>query len=290
VAKSPPDLFFSFYHISLKGFLSNLRQSKPMPVYTDQLNRSIHLRQTARRIVSLVPSQTELLYYLGLLEEVVGVTKFCVHPRQWFTNKTRVGGTKSVNIQTIHKLEPDLIIANKEENQKEQINELEKHYPVWISDINNLESAYDMIKMVGEITNKGNEATILVNSIQKEFHDLPKRNRQLRTCYLIWRKPYMLAGGNTFINDLLRRCGFCNVFEHIQRYPEITIEQLKAVNCELLLLSSEPFPFKEKHIEELQQELPDTKIAIVNGELFSWYGSRLLHAPAYFKELISQVS
>lgn len=261
-----------------------------MPVYTDQLNRSIRLHQTPHRIVSLVPSQTELLYYLGLLEEVVGITKFCVHPRQWFTNKTRIGGTKSVNIPAIHKLQPDLIIANKEENQKEQINELGKHYPVWISDINYLESAYDMIKMVGEITNKGEQARILVNSIQKEFHDLTRRNRQLRTCYLIWRNPYMLAGGDTFINDLLLQCGFHNIFEHLQRYPEITIEQLKAANCELLLLSSEPFPFKEKHIEELQQELPDTKIVIADGELFSWYGSRLLLAPAYFKDLISQVS
>lgn len=261
-----------------------------MPLYTDQLQRTISLHQTPRRIVSLVPSQTELLYSLGLLEEVVGITKFCIHPRQWFTSKTRIGGTKSVKIEAVHALHPDLIIANKEENIKEQVTDLEKHYPVWISDVYNLRDAYNMIQLIGEITNKEKESTKLTVIIQNEFANLITKHTALKTAYLIWQNPYMTIGGDTFIDDMLQYCGLHNVFANLQRYPEITIEQIKAANCELVLLSSEPFPFKEKHIEELQKELPNTKIVLVNGEFFSWYGSRLQYAPAYFKELISQVS
>jgi ABC-type Fe3+-hydroxamate transport system substrate-binding protein len=267
-----------------------LRQSKTMPLYTDQLQRTINLYQTPLRIVSLVPSQTELLYHLGLNETVVGITKFCIHPPQWFSGKARIGGTKSLKIEAIHILQPDLIIANKEENVKEQIDELGKHYPVWISDISNLNDAYNMIKLIGEITNKEKQAAKLTITIQNEFVNLLAKTSTRRTAYLIWQNPYMSVGGDTFINDMLQRCGLHNVFAHLQRYPEITIEELKTANCELVLLSSEPFPFKEKHIEELQKELPNTKIVLVNGELFSWYGSRLQYAPAYFKELISQLS
>jgi ABC-type Fe3+-hydroxamate transport system substrate-binding protein len=261
-----------------------------MPFYTDQLKRTISLNQNPTRIVSLVPSQTELLYSLGLLEEVVGITNFCVHPTLWFNSKTRIGGTKSVKTETVHALQPNLIIANKEENVKEQIEELEKHYPVWISDISNLNDVYHMIQLVGEITNKETEAATLTANIQNEFARLITNTRTLRTAYLIWQKPHMSVGGDTFINDMLQRCGLHNVFAHLKRYPEITIEELKTENCELVLLSSEPFPFKEKHIEDLQKQLPNSKIALVNGEFFSWYGSRLQYAPAYFKELISQLS
>src|ERR1700741_3198050 len=107
--------------------------------FIDQTGRKISIPQIPQRIISLVPSQTELLFDLGLDKEVVGITKFCVHPPEWFQTKTRVGGTKQLKIDLIKQLQPDLIIANKEENVKEQIEELEKHFPVWISDVNNLE-------------------------------------------------------------------------------------------------------------------------------------------------------
>src|SRR5688572_23408089 len=99
-----------------------------MPDFIDHTGRSIHLASVPRRIISLVPSQTELLADLGLDEEVVGITKFCVHPESWFINKTRVGGTKQIKMDIIHQLNPDLVLANKEENVKEQIEELERHY------------------------------------------------------------------------------------------------------------------------------------------------------------------
>ena len=111
----------------------------------------------------------------------------------------------------------------------------------------------------------------------------------LNTCYLIWRNPWMTIGGDTFIHDMLSRCGFQNIFGDHNRYPEVTIDTLRNKNCQLLLLSSEPYPFKENHIAELQQELPDTKIMLVDGEMFSWYGSRLLKAPDYFSGLLKQL-
>lgn len=256
--------------------------------FTDQTGRSISLTATPQRIVSLVPSQTELLFALGLDEEVVGITKFCIHPAEWFYSKLRVGGTKKINLSLIHQLEPDLIIANKEENVKEQVEELAKIYPVWVSDVNNLADAYDMIKHVGLITNRANRSQELITSIKEEFTRLSLTNSSLGgggTCYLIWNDPYMTVGGDTFINSMLSIAGFKNAFANKTRYPVVTIEELKKENLAFLLLSSEPFPFKQKHADQLQAHLPGTKILLVDGEMFSWYGSRLQYVPGYFKSL-----
>ncbi len=262
-----------------------------MAVYTDQLARKIRLDHTPARIVSLVPSQTELLYTLGLEEEVIGITKFCVHPIQWFRHKIKIGGTKQLDIDKIKNLQPDLIIANKEENAREQIEELAIHFPVWISNVSNLGDALSMISSIGNMVDREKESQNLVSTIRENFLSfaLPHFHTNLKTCYLIWRKPYMTVGGDTLINDMLKLAGFQNVFVDSSRYPEVTIRQLSAANCELLLLSSEPYPFKENHIVELQQELPGTKIILANGEFFSWYGSRLLKAPAYFQKLHQQI-
>ena len=260
-----------------------------MPIFSDQLGRMIELVQLPKRIISLVPSQTELLFDLKLIEEVIGITKFCVHPEQWFHTKTRVGGTKQLHIPKIRELQPDLILANKEENVQEQIEELEKDFPVWVSDVNDLNDAMEMIAQVGEMTGTTAKAMDLTGQIKKKFFQLLSANAALRTCYLIWREPYMTIGGDTFISNMMEYAGFQNIFQTHNRYPEITIEQLNVINCQLLLLSSEPYPFKQKHMDELQPLLPNTKIVLVDGEMFSWYGSRLIKAPAYFRQLQDQV-
>jgi len=252
-----------------------------------------------KRIISIVPSQTELLHYLGLEQETTGITKFCVHPKEWFHKKIRVGGTKTININLVRQLQPDLIIANKEENVREQVEELAKDHAVWLTDVNNLEDALEMIKDIGELTGKEKEASVLVNEINTRFHLLSAQQQtqnsqhdpagKPRTAYLIWRDPYMTVGGDTFINDMLVKCGFINAFGDKERYPEINVAELKTQNCKLLLLSSEPYPFKQKHIDELSEQLPGCKIILVDGEMFSWYGSRLLLAPDYFNEFTSRV-
>lgn len=269
----------------------------------DQLGRDVVLNSyPAKRIISLVPSQTELLYDLGLDEEVVGITKFCVHPVHWFRNKERVGGTKNVNIEKVESLQADLILANKEENMKEQIEQLEKIAPVWISDVTTFEDALQMIKNVSEITNTMEKALTLITRITTNFSKLshrvlhptsntqhPTSNVQLRTAYLIWHNPYMTIGGDTFISNMLSKCGLKNVFENLKRYPEISIEQIASVNPQLILLSSEPYPFKEKHVEELRPFFDKAKIFLVDGEMFSWYGSRMVYAPDYFASLMQNI-
>ena len=236
-------------------------------------------------IVSLVPSQTELLYHIGLDEAVVGITKFCVHPEAWFKSKQRIGGTKTVDIATVQALQPSLILANKEENIQEQVQALSAICPVYVSDIANLDDALEMIRQIGILVNKQHQAAQLAKEIIQAFAALQKPSRLLQTAYLIWRNPYMAAGGDTYISDLMELCGLENVFIDELRYPEITIERLQMENCELVLLSSEPYPFKQQHIAELQQHLPHTKILLVDGEMFSWYGSRLLEAAAYFQKM-----
>jgi len=240
------------------------------------------------RIISLVPSQTELLHYFGLDEETIAITKFCIHPAPWFQNKTRIGGTKAIDIEKIISLQPDLIIANKEENVKEQVESLAAHFPVWLTDVNNLEDAYQMIKDIGQLTFTSDRAKVLIDNIQNEFRELQTLPDPIPVAYLIWKDPYMTVGGDTFIHDMIEKAGMKNVFGSKKRYPEITISQIKASGCKMLLLSSEPYPFAAKHIAELSLQLPGIKIKLVDGEMFSWYGSRLLKAANYFRSFKSE--
>ncbi len=262
-----------------------------MPIYTDQLKREVSLRGIPQRIVSLVPSQTELLFDLGLDSEVIGITKFCVHPDHWFRTKTRVGGTKTVNVSLIQSLQPDLIIANKEENIKEQVEALQDIAPVWVSDINHMGDASNMIQDIGAITGKSNEAALIKTRLDEnisELKTLAKKpgNKQFKTTYLIWKNPYMAAGGDTFINDMIQLCGWENVLADTPRYPSITIEQLQSSGTNLVILSSEPYPFRLKHIDQIQHALPGAKLVLADGEMFSWYGSRLVYATEYLKKLV----
>jgi ABC-type Fe3+-hydroxamate transport system substrate-binding protein len=257
--------------------------------YTDQLGRTIELTSSPRRIISLVPSQTELLFDLGLNEGVAGITKFCVHPKEWHQSKARVGGTKNVNIKKVISLNPDLIIANKEENLKSDIEALEKFAPVWISDINDLDDAIDMIVAIGEVTSTTAKAKHLVTEINTGFKNISAFQAYQTCVYLIWHNPYMTAGADTFINNMFKYCGLENGFANKTRYPEISIAEMQAANPKVILLSSEPYPFKQKHINELQHFLPAAKIVLVDGEMFSWYGSRLIKAAKYFNETILNI-
>ena len=266
-----------------------------MPLFTDQTGRTVAIDHPTR-IVSLVPSLTELLHDLGLDEEVRGITKFCVHPRSWFRKKTRVGGTKQLHAATIASLDPDLIIANKEENVKEQVEALCDRYPVWISDIHNLRGALEAIRNLGEITGRKNEGVDLAEQVNAGFNRLSNYkatafdgNGELRprAAYLIWRDPYMTAGGDTFIHEMMQYAGLQNAFQHRNRYPAVTVDEM--IGCDIILLSSEPYPFTEKHKQALEEILPGIPVLLVDGEIFSWYGSRLLQAPAYFEQLRPQV-
>ncbi len=250
--------------------------------FTDQLHRNISLPKTPERIISLVPSQTELLVDLGLEDSIVGVTKFCMHPSDLRKKKTIVGGTKNYRFEVIDSLKPDLIIGNKEENDQEGIEELASNYPVWMSDVITVKDSLRMILGVGEITGTLLKAEQIVNQLKMDLSTpLPFKGTAV---YLIWNDPIMVAGQQTFINEMLSIAGFKNLIQST-RYPKIKTEDLQFLNPDYLLLSSEPFPFKEKHLDFFKALLPNTDIKIVDGELFSWYGTRLLKALSYFKSL-----
>lgn len=260
--------------------------------FTDQMQRTVQVTNWPPcRIISLVPSQTELLADLGLDNQVVGITKFCIHPSEWFQHKTRIGGTKTLNFEKIAALNPDLIIGNKEENEQEQIEKLAVTYPVWMSDITHLQDAVAMIRDIGQLCDRPEPAQKLVSVIEKEFQAIAGLSAAalITAVYLIWRKPYLAVGGGTFINNMLTHAGFLNVLDKQSRYPEITNAALAELNPAVILLASEPYPFAEKHIRELQSILPESKVVLVDGELFSWYGSRLKFAPHYFRKLQAQL-
>lgn len=241
-----------------------------------------------RKIISLVPSQTELLFDLGLDRELAGITKFCVHPSQKVQTKTKIGGTKKFNFDRIAQLAPDLIIGNKEENYREGIEKLKNRYPVWMSDVKTMEDNRAMIIALGELTNRSKQASALAKSIDESLQAFdPVTHR--RALYLIWKKPYMAAGGDTYINETLKLCGFENVLQHQTRYPELNTEQIKALSPDVILLSSEPFPFKPLHLPELKSICPEANTLLVDGEMFSWFGSRLLKAIPYFKKLETEL-
>jgi ABC-type Fe3+-hydroxamate transport system substrate-binding protein len=251
------------------------------------MHRTVHVPASPQRIISLVPSQTELLYDLGLGERVLGITKFCIHPETWFHSKHRVGGTKKVDMDKVRALKPDLIIGNKEENERKDIEALEAEFPVWMSDVRDLHGALDMIQRIGELAGTSTKANVITQGIEKAFAELRPLEEPLTVAYLIWREPFMLAGHGTFVNDMLKRCGLQNVFdEGDARYPEITDQELAEADPDIILLSSEPYPFAEKHIPDVNMICPGTPVRLVDGEMFSWYGSRLLKAPAYLSAMI----
>jgi len=256
-------------------------------LFEDQLHQTINLEATPKRIVSLIPSQSEYLWDLGLRNELVGISKFCIHPTEMFESTARVGGTKQLDLEKIKSLKPDVVIGNKEENVKEQIEELRKHVPVWMSDVNTMDDAFDMMLKLGQMCGKQTQSEKMVSEIVEEMNEISHLFQNERVAYLIWHKPFMAAASDTFIDSVMRECGMINHFKNQKRYPEIKKSDLQG--ADYCFLSSEPFPFNKSHVAELQNDLKNCKIVLVDGEMFSWYGSHLRLLPSYLKKLKNQV-
>ncbi|MEP0546450.1 MAG: helical backbone metal receptor [Rhodothermales bacterium] len=262
----------------------------PFPLSaTDARGRTLTLDAPPRRIVSLVPSQTELLADLGLDAEVVGLTRFCVHPAGWKSAKQIVGGTKNVNVERVAALAPDLVLANLEESVREQVEALDAVTSVFVTDVATVDDALALVRTVGRLVGPSERAEALATEIEQGFAALAARS-PLRICYLIWRDPWMTVGGDTFIHDVLRRASLENVFGERARYPEVTADEIAAAEPDVILLSSEPFPFGEAHIAEVERAVPGVPVRLVDGELFSWYGSRMRLMPPYVAGLRSTLA
>lgn len=265
-----------------------------MKLYKDQIGTLHTFETTPKRIVSLVPSQTELLYDLGLEESIVGITKFCIHPYHLKSTKTIVGGTKIIKFDKIKELQPDIIICNKEENTKEIVEELSQICPVWVTDIYTIEDNNKMIEDFGLLFNKRTDANKWIQKINfglQDFQNFIKDVPVKKAAYFIWANPYMVAGKTTFINEILKLNRFLNIYENKEsRYPEVELKKIRLEgDPDYVLLSSEPFPFKDEHAFEIGRATHHAKTVFVDGEFFSWYGSRLVKAFDYFKKLHSSI-
>ena len=255
----------------------------------DQLSRIVFFEKRPRRIISLVPSQTELLHDLGLEDNIVGITKFCVHPFHYKSEKQVVGGTKQIKIDKIKSLKPDVILCNKEENTKTIVEACEQICSVHVSDIYSIQDTVELISQYALMFNKPKEAAKIIDKIQfnfKVFQSFIKDKPIIKVAYFIWRNPWMVAGNKTFINYLLKLNRYKNSYDNLERYPEVDISKIKEEgDPELIFLSSEPYPFNEKHALEIGRVSQHSRIIFVDGEYFSWYGSRLIKAFSYFKTL-----
>ena len=248
----------------------------------DQMGRTVRLTEPPRRIVSLVPSLTELLFDLGLGDEIVGVTDYCSRPTEQTSSRTRVGGPKDFRVSDVLALRPELVIGSREENDPERIRRLEERVPVWLSDVTTVEGALEMIGRVGALTGRAHTADDLIEEIAAGLERL-KPLPPLRTAYLIWKDPWMAAGGGTFIDAMLRTSGLTNHFGERARYPRITLDELRG--SQVVLLPSEPYPFSREDVGIIERSGVTGRVSTVDGALFSWYGSRMRYAPAGFEEL-----
>ena len=240
------------------------------------------------KIISLVPSITETLFDFGLTsQEIIGRTKFCIHPAELVKNVAVIGGTKNLNLEKIRNLNPDLIIANKEENEKIQVEELMKDFQVWVTDVQTVEDNARFISDLGILLKKEDLALLFNQKINDVFDNIEISNSK-KVAYLIWKKPYMTIGSDTFIHEVLMKLGFRNIFQNQKRYPEIELAELN--DADFIFLSTEPYPFQQKNIEEFQLEFPKKKIILVDGEAFSWFGTHLMKVGAYLKNLSIYIS
>ncbi|WP_372753554.1 ABC transporter substrate-binding protein [Labilibaculum sp.] len=258
---------------------------------TDDLGNKIRIPIPAKRIISLVPSTTEFLFDLGKGEQLISRTRFCKYPKDLIAKLPNIGGPKNLYLDKINLLNPDLILANEEENSKAQIEVLQQEYPVYVCKIRNFEDALENILKTGKILGTEPKAYRLTNEIRSAFSKIPKPQKTAKILYLIWKDPYMAVGKNTFINSMIEKCGFTNAIEaEDSRYPQLSQKEIVHLNPNMIFLSSEPFPFQQKHIQEIQTLLPNTKIELVDGEMFSWYESHLLKAAPYIEDLIEKIN
>jgi len=269
------------------SYLIHSNDQALISIITDQIDRSIVLEDVPTTVVSLVPSITELICDLAGVDVLVGRTKFCMHPESLKPIEI-IGGTKTINIEKIKSLNPDLIIANKEENIKAQVEELMDDYQVWVSDVADYEDGIDLIRRLASLFDKtaiGDDLIKNIHSTVDSFNNTDK----IPVAYMIWKDPYMTVGGDTYINSMINKLNLENVFKNKKRYPKVELWEIRNSKAEFILLSSEPYPFKEKHAKELESQLDGKKVLLVDGEFFSWYGSRITKKRSYLQTLLNQI-
>lgn len=241
-----------------------------------------------RRIVSLIPSTTELLCRLGLADALVGVTAFCVEPRELFRTRPHVGGQKTPDLERIRALAPDLVIANIEENAREHVDALRAWgVPVWVTYPRSVVDTIRMVRELGALTGVEAAAARLADELEGLRAAAAAREAgrpAIPVFYPIWRGPWMTVSRDTYVHDVLGACGGRSVFaDHARRYPVVTLEEAAARRPEVILLPDEPFRFRRAHLADFAAwtDVPavrDGRIHLVDGKLCAWHGPRLAEA------------
>jgi ABC-type Fe3+-hydroxamate transport system substrate-binding protein len=238
------------------------------------------------RIVSLVPSITELVCELGLADQLVGRTGFCIHPEAVLKRIPKVGGTKSVNLNKIRALAPTHVIVNVDENKKETADALAAFVPNLIvthplSPLDNLA----LYRQIGLAFGKVREAEALCSRFEIAFQETEKQAfHQRQILYLIWKDPWMTVSHDTYVSRTLALFGLHTLPESSDaRYPEISLKEAWLQDVESVLLSSEPYRFQQKHLDEISSAL-GKPARLIDGEMTSWYGSRAIQGLRYLAE------
>lgn len=253
-----------------------------MALFRDQIGREIKIEGRVERIVSTVPSITELIVDLGARDRLLGLTSWCIHPSGLREEKTVIGGTKNLDIEKIRSLKPDLIIANKEENPKEQIEALAKDFPVWVSDVRDVDQAFEMLKLIAELIQAEEAGLKMIENFTKLRKQI-NAQENLSFLYFIWKDPWMVASSDTYISALLAESGLKNLAPIDEgRYPTLSMENIVELNPDRIILSSEPYAFKSLDLQEFHAL--GLKSFLVNGEYFTWYGSRLGKSLDYLRK------
>ncbi len=247
----------------------------------DQIGRILKLERKPRRIISLVPSLTELAAEFAGEDSIIGLTTWCVHPKGLKESKTIIGGTKNVNVELVRQLQPDLILANKEENIEEQIEILAKDFPVYVSDVRDLKSARGLIKEMGNLLQADEKAHVYLHQATEALSKMDKSEGSF--LIFIWNKPFMVAGPDSYISALLEAKGFKNAAPNGSRYPELSWEEVQRLKPKYIFLSSEPYPFKSADTIEFHKARFTCKI--LDGEMLTWYSHRLAKSLNYINRL-----
>jgi len=263
------------------------RRTEPAPplTITDALGRPFAVGKPPERIVSLVPSLSEALFAFGLGERIVGVTRFCVEPREGVADKAKVGGTKSLDVAAVGALRPDLIIASAEENRAEDVRRLiGGGWPVFVTLPTTVRGAIDLLGQLAVLTGSADAARPIIEEAEQALAAVQAANasqEHLRVFCPIWRNPYMTIGPDTYIHDVIVVCGGRNIFAgRRERYPKVELAEMAALDPEVILLPSEPYRFHQRHQADFAA-FPEVtavrrgNVLLVDGRMLSWYGPRI---------------
>ena len=256
---------------------------------------------TPVRIASLVPSLTELAIELGLRGQLVARTGFCIHPAEAVREVRKVGGTKDVNLAKLRRAAPTHVLVNVDENRLDTV-EAMRAWPAAarpeiivthpLAPRDNLALVAQMVAAFGHLPGVAGRAAMLDEALRAELALTDPAVRPVqRVLYLIWRDPWMTLARDTYISGMLARVNWLTLpatkggASGAARYPVLGGDEAWLVEVDQVLLSTEPFPFGAKHMDEAQRLCPRARVRLVDGELLSWYGARAVPGLRYLRQL-----